>query len=261
MAAKKGKVTAMKAVIYADPLRSAPIGFISQGKMISVGDKPLNKGQVYSVVVKGKLAFISASDVFLVDKKGEKAQMSSAKFERYREVAKDFYKYYLQSGLGMYSSTVSNDLNDSEQSYTFNEFSLKGDRAYKVSRFGLGVSLAYLQGSQADTILRANKIGIGPNFQLLRFKNFQLKLAAKALAIPWVQIEIESSKTKLNSYGYGAEAEIDVDIFLTKLMGISLSAGTRILNTLGFDYPSPVNREISYDLSGSYLQGAFVIRY
>ena len=55
-----------KAVVYADLMQKSPIGFVRQGKSLSVGDSALFNNAVYPIVLKGKLAYIKVQDVLLV---------------------------------------------------------------------------------------------------------------------------------------------------------------------------------------------------
>jgi len=55
-----------RAVVYADLMQHSPIGYVRQGKSISVGETPLFNNTVYPIILKGKLAYIKAKDVLLI---------------------------------------------------------------------------------------------------------------------------------------------------------------------------------------------------
>jgi hypothetical protein len=58
-------VTKPKAIIYAHPDLTAPLGYIISGKKIRVGDKPRNLGTVLPVVISGRVAWIKIQDLYL----------------------------------------------------------------------------------------------------------------------------------------------------------------------------------------------------
>jgi hypothetical protein len=60
-----------RALIYADPEMKIPLGYLSKGKKIQVGEVKRNNGQVFPLVVSGKIVFIKVGDVVLRDQKPE----------------------------------------------------------------------------------------------------------------------------------------------------------------------------------------------
>ncbi len=62
-----------RALIYADPEMKIPIGYLSKGKKIQVGDVKRNNGQVYPLVLSGKIVFIKVGDLVLKDQKPEES--------------------------------------------------------------------------------------------------------------------------------------------------------------------------------------------
>jgi hypothetical protein len=66
-------VTAKEAIVYSDRFMQAPIGKIGQGKRIRIGSKPQNRGQVYPIVVSGKIAYIAQVDITILD--GSKVEL------------------------------------------------------------------------------------------------------------------------------------------------------------------------------------------
>ncbi|MFI5391864.1 MAG: hypothetical protein ACHQYQ_10930, partial [Bacteriovoracales bacterium] len=62
-----------RALIYADPEMKVPIGYLSKGKKIQVGEVKRNDGQVFPLVLSGKIVFIKVGDVILRDQKPEES--------------------------------------------------------------------------------------------------------------------------------------------------------------------------------------------
>jgi len=62
-----------RALIYADPEMKIPIGYLSKGKKIQVGEVKRNNGQVFPLVLSGKIVFIKTGDLVLKDQKPEES--------------------------------------------------------------------------------------------------------------------------------------------------------------------------------------------
>lgn len=58
-------VKSNRAVIYGDKELTAPLGFVSSGKELVVSDHPTGKGQLYKLLVSGKMAYIQIKDIDL----------------------------------------------------------------------------------------------------------------------------------------------------------------------------------------------------
>jgi hypothetical protein len=72
-AARDALVIKDRAIIWADAQRSAPLGYARRGRTLRVGEKEREKGQVVSVIVSGKVAYISMEDI-LIDEDRKKVE-------------------------------------------------------------------------------------------------------------------------------------------------------------------------------------------
>ena len=73
LADQKARVVVEKAIIYSDLYLTSPIGQISQGKIITVGNVKRRHGTVLPIIVHGKVAYIRVRDLMLEkDFTGEK---------------------------------------------------------------------------------------------------------------------------------------------------------------------------------------------
>ena len=60
-----------RALIYADPDLKVPIGYLSKGKKIRVGEVKRNSGQALPLILSGKIVYIKVDDLVLKDQKTE----------------------------------------------------------------------------------------------------------------------------------------------------------------------------------------------
>lgn len=66
------RVTSPKAVVYADENMNSPLGFISNGKLITVGNPRKLNRELVPLVVYGRVAFIKISDIRYEDEDDDK---------------------------------------------------------------------------------------------------------------------------------------------------------------------------------------------
>jgi hypothetical protein len=64
---KTAKIIVPRSVVYADKSLTAVLGYISLGKLISIGAPQSNGKEIVPVIVSGRLAYIEAKDVQILD--------------------------------------------------------------------------------------------------------------------------------------------------------------------------------------------------
>ncbi len=72
--AKIAQVIIPKAIIYADENLTAPIGHVSNGKLIPVGSPLINNPDIVPVIITGRLAFVHIQDIKFVSKEDEELE-------------------------------------------------------------------------------------------------------------------------------------------------------------------------------------------
>lgn len=70
-------VQSPKAIIYAHPDKSAPIGYIRSGKKVKVGEIPKARGTLLPILVSGKVAWVQIKDLILQEIGSEKEVQAS----------------------------------------------------------------------------------------------------------------------------------------------------------------------------------------
>jgi hypothetical protein len=74
LAAKIAQVIIPKAIVYADEDLTAPIGHVSNGKLIPVGKPLLHKTEIVPVIISGRLAYIHIQDIRYVSEEDEELE-------------------------------------------------------------------------------------------------------------------------------------------------------------------------------------------
>jgi hypothetical protein len=77
-AAEFAFIEARKAVVYADKLQKAPLGYISHGKRIRGGSVPKAKGNLIAILLgSGRVGYIKLADIRLLDSSATKKLLTS----------------------------------------------------------------------------------------------------------------------------------------------------------------------------------------
>lgn len=74
LAAKIAQVIIPKAIIYADEDLTAPIGHVSNGKLIPVGKPLMHKSEIVPVIISGRLAYVHIQDIRYVSEEDEELE-------------------------------------------------------------------------------------------------------------------------------------------------------------------------------------------
>ncbi len=69
-AAQVAIVKSSKAIVYAESSLATPIGYVTSGKKLLVGEVPQERGTVLPVVVAGKIAYVRLVDINVVEEEG-----------------------------------------------------------------------------------------------------------------------------------------------------------------------------------------------
>lgn len=74
LAAKIAQVIIPKAIIYADEDLTAPIGHVSNGKLIPVGKPLQHKTEIVPVIISGRLAYVHIQDIRYISEEDEELE-------------------------------------------------------------------------------------------------------------------------------------------------------------------------------------------
>ncbi len=263
-AARDAIVNVEKAIIYSDAQRSSPIGFARKGKLVRVGDKEREKGQVVPVVVSGKIGYIAVDDLLFdeeLKKKLTEAEDEASSVSRYRESTLRRYGEHLMMGYTRFGATESKDeaADRPGDAWTFNGGFVKGEIRTEKERLGLAFMLEYLFAENPEEKFRMFEFGLGGSLALINARRFKLKAEVFGLMVPWAQYENAPLFT-LNGYGLGALAQGTMIIFISESVGFEAAAGVQSVKIFGIDRPSPF-KEFNPLFTGTRVSGALVFRF
>lgn len=235
-------VVSPKAIIYADQQMSAPVGYVSRGKKIRVGNIPRNKAQVYPVIVAGKVAYIKVSDVST-----EMVSLDSQKLvaERFRERStksqtKNFYTLsYMQYNSQISFKDEPGEIKNND-TVGFSGVNIRGGRLFSP-RWDFQLSLNYIRSGNSDE--RFSFVEFGPSFglRIIESKRFIFKWVSDLWGIPWGNYEL-GNLFRINGYGFSAGTGLTANYRFGEHVGLSLGFGYHYTQIFGLDLPSPYEK-------------------
>lgn len=238
-AARDAVVIKERAIIWADAQRSAPLGYARRGRTLRVGDKEREKGQVVSVIVSGKVAYISVEDI-AIDEDRKKIDIEEVTLTRFQEATKPRYRDQVVFSLVQFNATESADTaaRRLEKEWNFQGGQLKGEIRTSNERLNVGFMFEYLFGESQDEVFRIFELGMGASWALVNSRNFKIRAEAWGVLVPWAQYEAAPLFT-LNGYGLGAMGQLSANFFLSETWGLEVAGGIQAVKLFGIKRPSP----------------------
>lgn len=237
-AVQEGIIIADKAVIYSDMDTSSPIGVISKGKKILIGDHAQNNSQVYAVIVSGKIAFIKVKDISTERETIKSSRLTAERFQRstntqsLSNISVSYFQFNSQIRLD-------NENGDVVDKNVFNWYglSLKGESNI-AEKMDLQVIINYMFSTSKGQAYRASEFGFGVSRRFFESKRFSAKIEFAALSIPFVTYSV-GDDFRSRSYGYSLGSGLNLHYLLNNEWAIHLSGGLYHTGLFTFDNPSP----------------------
>lgn len=233
-ASQEAMVLSDRAVIYSDKEMTSPIGYVSRGKKLVVGEIPRNKAQVYPIVVSGKVAYIRVNDVTTERESMDSTRLTAERFQK-NTVPKFEGKFALSYFAFNSSISLHEDVED--ENFFWHGASLKGE-VFLKNRFDFQVVANWMQTQEKAVKFRAFEIGPGMAYRLISARRFLLRVEAQLLAIPYSSYA-QGSDFRVNSYGYTAGGGLTSTILFDENWGMDLSAGLYRTGMFSFKAPDP----------------------
>lgn len=239
LAARDATVIKERAIIWADAQRSAPIGYARQGKVLRVGEKEREKGQVLPVVVSGRIGYISVEDI-IIDEDRKRDVDEDRELTRFQKATKPRYRDYAMGSLVFYSATesASPEANRPQKQWVFNGGQFKGEVRTANDRLNVNFLFEYLYGVAESEAFRMFELGAGVSYAVWNRRDFKVRLEAAGLFVPWAQYESSPFFT-LNGYGVGGYAQASAIYFFSETWGVEVAGGFHAMKLMGIDRPSP----------------------
>lgn len=259
-AAQWARISAEKAVLYADVEMSSPIGWVKKGQKIRVGDVARNKGRLLPSVYKGKVVFVKVDDI---QTNRDLALMQTAT-DRIRE---QLNKRERQDRIGLGYTGFSGSLDngsttgDGTESLFFTGAGVHGTIKKDQKPGGLKLKFDYLSASKESATITMLLMGIDYSYAFFRSEFLELGVFGGGTLSPYSQYKVDSLFT-VNGYGAGVQGGMEVFLRIAKSLGVQMEAKYQYLKLLGFDLPEStseieVQDEFSPVISGPSF-GAFL---
>lgn len=237
-AAQTAMVLADRAIIYSDKEMTSPIGYVSRGKKLKVGDIPRNRAQVYPIVVSGKVAFIRVIDVTTEKESMDSTRLSAERFQKStrKEYKSKFVVSYL-TFLSQISLDKSNSTLADGDALQWHGVSLKGE-ALLWKSWDLQIMFNFLQAIKDKETFRIFELGAGGAYRLVNSKKFLLRLEGQLLAIPFSNYSY-GGDFRVNGYGVTTGAGVNANYYFDENWSLEGSLGLFYTKTFGYDAPAP----------------------
>ncbi len=235
-AAQDAIVITDKAMVYADKTMTSPVGYVTRGKRVTIGEVARNKSQLYPIVVSGKIAYIRATDVNTEIDGIDSNNLVAERFLRLAEKKSDnhyalsLYTYPTQVTLGNSVGNLENN-----DPFVFNGLQLKG-AVRKGERLDLGVLLGYGEGQKQIDTFRVFETGAIVSYRIFAGKNFIFRWQNQALVIPFATYSL-GSKARVNGYGLSAGTGLNANWIYNGKFGMEIYGGFHYTKLFGFDLP------------------------
>ena len=253
LASQSAIIIAEEAVIYSDPEMTGPIGYISKGKKVIVGEIARNNAQVYPIIVSGKIAYIRVVDISSEKENTDSERLTAERFQKSAFIlpeSKFSMSYFLFSS--EIDSTFSNgDAKDGDV-FLWQGVSVKGE-VLVAKVFDVEAIVNYQSASFDNETYQSLEIGPGLSYRFLRIKKFLARLEAQLLAIPYSSYSL-GEDFRINSYGYSMGAGLNLSYYFKKKLALEAYGGMYRTELGKFKTPSPYR-----DTSASFVGNRFGI--
>lgn len=229
-AAQEAIVINEKAIIYSTRQMQAPIGYVSRGKKVLIGEVAQNNNQVYPIVVSGKIAYIKAADLSF-----ELDQNQNFTATRFYELTKESYRTHYSLGFVNYSSQSKSTSTGLDESFNWYGYQLKGETHYS-SCWGVHIFTTGLWATKGEEQFRSIELGVGGSYMLFEIRKLKLNFFMQALGIPFANYA-RGSKFRVNGGGYGGGLGMSATYDVQSRWGVEGSFGIYHTRLMGFDTP------------------------
>jgi len=257
-AAQDAVIIVERAVVYSDEGMTSPVGFISRGKKVRIGELARNKGQVYPIVVSGKIAFIRVQDLnFQLDELNR--NFSAERFKK--NVEKSSLKSLIALGMLQFDSLVtaknSNGGYKDKDNISWSGFALTAG-GFTGEYWEFHVLGNYLSSTDQNEKITFLETGVGVGYHLIDLNFFYMRIDTQVFYIPWASYSL-GDDFKSNGKGYSAGASLTAGVAI-KSFALEGYAGNYLTKLDEFDVPAPyvaVQRRFTGNRVGLNLKYTF----
>lgn len=237
-AAQEGIVIVEKAVIYADKTMTAPVGYITKGKKVTIGEVPRNKAQLYPIVVSGKIAYIRVIDI---NTEIDHLDTNRLVAERFIQISRKKVEASYSISLFTYPTQISLDKSPDElknkDAFVWNGFQVKGITRSSTS-WDLGIVIGYAEGKENIEAFRMIELGPEFSYRIYTGDFFIFRWQNQILAVPFSTYSL-GSIARVNGYGFSTGTGLNANWVFGDKFGLEAYGGFYYTKLFSFDLPDP----------------------
>ena len=240
--AQKVTVSTSKAIIYADRELTLPLGYVSMGKELKVGEVARKGGQVLPLIVSGKVAYIKVSDISLSkDDKNKGYSRYYQKdegpidFDHLHRLKDELQKNnYLTSSYGFFDpgqswhTLASKTKNLAHESIKTISLTFEHRSPLKKLSWGMGLKLYTLTQEKIGT--SSLNLEVPFYYKLYQLKNFSFDGLAALSVTSGVRVKVLDTEGYYKSFQYGGILGLRSKVPLTTKWGMLFTLSYKKLN-------------------------------
>lgn len=256
-AAQDAIVIAEKAVVYADKTMTSPVGYVTKGKKVTIGEIARNKSQVYPIIVSGRVAYIRVIDV---STEIDNLDSNRLVAERFTNLTRKKIQNHYTASVFTYPSQVSlnrriNELRDKD-AFLWNGFQLLGSTR-STTNLDLGVVFAYAEGKENIEAFRMIELGGDVSYRIFSGDVFTMRWQNQLLGVPLATYSL-GTKARVNGYGIAAGSGLNANWVFGNGWGFEVYGGLQYTKLFSFDLPDPRNTTSNIPYPNVQLNPSFV---
>ncbi|WP_372654670.1 hypothetical protein [Halobacteriovorax sp.] len=214
-------ISVPKAVIFSDQKLTTPIGYISYGKKIKVGEVEKRDGTILPVIVAGRVAYIQVKDIAVLDSLNEggintpKITEHDVELTFQTDQDKLSENNYFTVSLGQASAGEAWQEYSSEfgeESTTFSVLALQMEHRAPMKTISWGFGLTYFSASNEDLSAKSLAIEANLYYSIFNFKYMSISAFGGLLFSGDFQVSqgdgVQKSNGVLYGYSFGGIARI-----------------------------------------------------
>jgi hypothetical protein len=221
-------------LVYSDLFTTAPIGRLRRGKKIKIGKTTKNRGQIYPIVVSGRIAYVKASDLLIISSDSIELPVGHDSI-----VGLDLKKKSLIFSVQQYQTswrTGAYDTTAPGQESSFSGMSLSYQYKQK-SQYFYRIGYEQLSASGNNEELFIPSVTYTPVYRFWSGNKAKFNAGLSLAFSPFATYEV-SPFFKLDGFAYSITPFIEHNYFFAENQFLLIHLGFRQMNLTEFAMPS-----------------------
>lgn len=241
LASKLAVVKEQKAVIYADEDLRAPIGTLSQGTTLKIGEKFRKRGTIAYSTFKDRIVYIRVADLSISGVKDEfvlnNTRFKLKAIEDVKKVGRPSVAYLsarvAQSIPGSDWSQLATDMET--KNAPFLSLGVQAEYNYKQGRFTFYTGYEYTQNFDGQLFISMYTFDFGLSYAIFQGDHYSWDILAGPVISPGITIATENDQYRTEGGGYGYKIGTSLKLFRGLKWGITVGANYKKQSLTGHD--------------------------